>query len=104
MYAHLLKTHDSRYGGFTPAGSRSLGPKFPSCALNLELLARLATSSGTSEMSTENPSVVAVEAREMGIKMLRNIREGGIHDWVGNGVARYSVDEKWLVPHFEKML
>ena len=44
------------------------------------------------------------EARAMGTKMIRAIWEGGIHDWVGGGVARYSVDERWIVPHFEKML
>lgn len=44
------------------------------------------------------------EARSMGIKMIRAIWKGGIRDWVGDGFARYSVDEKWIVPHFEKML
>lgn len=72
--------------------------------MNLEPLARLATLSGTSGDPANSSSDIAAEAREMGIKMLRNIWEGGIHDWAGNGVARYSVDEKWLVPHFEKML
>jgi uncharacterized protein YyaL (SSP411 family) len=44
------------------------------------------------------------EALAMGIKMIKGIWTGGIRDWVGGGVARYSVDEKWIVPHFEKML
>ena len=35
---------------------------------------------------------------------LQNMANGGIYDQVGGGFARYSVDEKWLVPHFEKML
>ncbi|MGD9844944.1 MAG: thioredoxin domain-containing protein [Variibacter sp.] len=35
---------------------------------------------------------------------LRNICEGGIYDHLGGGFSRYSVDERWLVPHFEKML
>lgn len=43
-------------------------------------------------------------ARAMAVKMLKSIWTGGIRDWVGGGVARYSVDEKWKVPHFEKML
>jgi uncharacterized protein YyaL (SSP411 family) len=38
------------------------------------------------------------------INTLRNICQGGIYDHVGGGFARYSVDERWLVPHFEKML
>ena len=35
---------------------------------------------------------------------LANICQGGIYDHLGGGFARYSVDERWLVPHFEKML
>ena len=35
---------------------------------------------------------------------LERICEGGIYDHLGGGFSRYSVDEKWLVPHFEKML
>jgi uncharacterized protein len=35
---------------------------------------------------------------------LRNICQGGIYDHIGGGFARYSVDERWLIPHFEKML
>jgi uncharacterized protein YyaL (SSP411 family) len=37
-------------------------------------------------------------------KSLRSMAEGGIFDHVGGGFARYSVDQEWLVPHFEKML
>ncbi|MEZ5773434.1 MAG: thioredoxin domain-containing protein [Hyphomicrobiaceae bacterium] len=43
-------------------------------------------------------------AREAVIRTLDNICQGGIYDHVGGGFARYSVDERWLVPHFEKML
>ena len=35
---------------------------------------------------------------------LTNMCQGGIYDHLGGGFARYSVDERWLVPHFEKML
>ena len=35
---------------------------------------------------------------------LTHIAQGGIYDHLGGGFARYSVDERWLVPHFEKML
>jgi len=38
------------------------------------------------------------------IKTITHICQGGIYDHVGGGFARYSVDERWLVPHFEKML
>ena len=37
-------------------------------------------------------------------KTLDSMYQGGIYDHVGGGFARYSVDDKWLVPHFEKML
>ncbi|MDX2308391.1 MAG: thioredoxin domain-containing protein [Hyphomicrobium sp.] len=43
-------------------------------------------------------------AREGVLVTLRNIGQGGIYDHLGGGFARYSVDENWLVPHFEKML
>ncbi len=43
-------------------------------------------------------------SKEAGINTLRNICQGGIYDHIGGGFARYSVDERWLVPHFEKML
>ena len=43
-------------------------------------------------------------AREAVIRTLDNICQGGIYDHLGGGFARYSVDERWLAPHFEKML
>nr|XP_019009574.1 cold-induced thioredoxin domain-containing protein [Kwoniella pini CBS 10737]OCF48355.1 cold-induced thioredoxin domain-containing protein [Kwoniella pini CBS 10737] len=97
IYSQLLKLCDTRYGGFTQGGSRSSGPKFPSCSMTLEPLARLASYSISDQVDNE-------KAREMAIKMIRGIWKGGIHDWIGGGVARYSVDAKWIVPHFEKML
>ncbi|WRT68799.1 uncharacterized protein IL334_005779 [Kwoniella shivajii] len=97
IYSQLLRLHDPRYGGFTSGGPRSKGPKFPSCSMTLEPLARLASYPLPSEVDKD-------KATEMAIKMIKGIWLGGIHDWVGGGVARYSVDEKWIVPHFEKML
>jgi uncharacterized protein YyaL (SSP411 family) len=44
------------------------------------------------------------DAKQAVITTLRNICQGGIYDHLGGGFARYSVDELWLVPHFEKML
>ena len=41
---------------------------------------------------------------EMALQTLRAMARGGIHDQVGGGFARYSVDATWTVPHFEKML
>jgi uncharacterized protein YyaL (SSP411 family) len=66
-------------------------PKFPQAAL-FELLWRAGLRTG--------------EARYFGAVdiTLHHICEGGIYDHLGGGFARYSVDERWLVPHFEKML
>jgi uncharacterized protein YyaL (SSP411 family) len=66
-------------------------PKFPQAAL-FELLWRAGLRSG------EARYFAAVEIS------LDHICEGGIYDHLGGGFSRYSVDERWLVPHFEKML
>ena len=66
-------------------------PKFPNAQL-YELLWRAGLRSG----DTRYFDVVA--------HTLERICEGGIYDHLGGGFSRYSVDEKWLVPHFEKML
>ena len=66
-------------------------PKFPNAAL-YELLWRAGLRTGDTRFFT----VVA--------HTLERICEGGIYDHLGGGFSRYSVDEKWLVPHFEKML
>ena len=66
-------------------------PKFPQAAL-FELLWRAALRTG------ERRYFAAVEIT------LDHICEGGIYDHLGGGFSRYSVDERWLVPHFEKML
>ncbi len=83
--SRLLRDYDPSHGGFGSA------PKFPG-ALQLSLLLRYYKRSGDS-MSLE-----AVE------KTLRSMAEGGIYDQLGGGFHRYSVDERWLIPHFEKML
>jgi uncharacterized protein len=71
-------------------GTRS-APKFPQTAL-FELLWRAGLRTG------EARYFAAVEIT------LDHICEGGIYDHLGGGFSRYSVDERWLVPHFEKML
>ncbi len=79
-------------------------PKFPQAAL-FELLWRAGQRS-----PLPNPPPLAGEGRE-GARYfaavditLDHICEGGIYDHLGGGFSRYSVDERWLVPHFEKML
>ncbi len=76
---------DTVYGGFRGA------PKFPQPAM-LELLWRAGLRSGDSKFFD------TVE------HALERMSEGGIYDHLGGGYSRYSVDERWLVPHFEKML
>jgi uncharacterized protein YyaL (SSP411 family) len=66
-------------------------PKFPSSSSH-DLLAR------AGRFSFGQP------ARDAFLQWARGMAEGGIYDHLGGGFARYSVDEKWLVPHFEKML
>jgi uncharacterized protein YyaL (SSP411 family) len=81
----LASMHDRKWGGF---GAR---PKFPQAPL-LELLLR-ADSAGWGD------GAGAIVERTLGA-----MAAGGIYDHLGGGFARYSVDEEWLVPHFEKML
>nr|ODN92873.1 cold-induced thioredoxin domain-containing protein [Cryptococcus depauperatus CBS 7855] len=100
LLTQLSSMYDPRYGGFSSSGASSRGPKFPSLSNTLEPLARIASLPPSSHGDKD----VREEAREMGMMMLRGIWKGGIRDWVGGGVARYSVDEAWVVPHFEKML
>ncbi|HEY3987996.1 MAG TPA: thioredoxin domain-containing protein [Acidobacteriaceae bacterium] len=76
---------DPHHGGF---GAQ---PKFPHPAA-LDLLIDAATRKGDAK------------AREVALVTLTKMAEGGIYDHVGGGFHRYSVDERWVVPHFEKML
>lgn len=84
-YIELRKRFDSTNGGF---GNQ---PKFPSPHNFLFLLRYW-------KMKNESEALSMVE------KTLTEMRKGGIYDQIGHGFARYSTDEKWLVPHFEKML
>ena len=82
---HWNSNFDKVWGGFGPA------PKFPNTGAILHLLNDY-HSNGSEESLTS------------AVKTLDSMYQGGIYDHVGGGFARYSVDEKWLVPHFEKML
>ena len=79
------ESFDERYGGFGSA------PKFPPAA-GLSLLLRCYRRTG------ENRTL------QMVTRTLDAMAAGGIYDHIGGGFARYSTDERWLVPHFEKML
>ncbi|HEY1848686.1 MAG TPA: thioredoxin domain-containing protein [Opitutaceae bacterium] len=89
-YQHYAESFDTVRGGFGGA------PKFPRPA-NLEFLLRCAALQG---LATE----AGIEAAGMASATLAGMARGGIHDHVGGGFHRYSVDEDWFVPHFEKML
>ncbi len=84
-YQQLQGTFDSQWGGFGHA------PKFPT-PHHLTFLLRY---------HRRHPESTALSMVE---KTLSSMRRGGIFDQVGLGFHRYSVDERWLVPHFEKML
>jgi len=79
--AALIERFDEQHGGFGGA------PKFPPHGALRLLLAR------------PEP-----EAGRMAARTLERMAAGGIHDHLGGGFARYSVDAEWHVPHFEKML
>ena len=76
---------DKVWGGFGPA------PKFPNTGAILHLL-------------NDYHINDSEESLNSAVKTLDSMYQGGIFDHIGGGFARYSVDEKWLVPHFEKML
>ena len=76
---------DERHGGF------GTSPKFPPAA-GLSLLLRCYRRTGESR------------TLQMVTRTLDAMAAGGIYDHIGGGFARYSTDERWLVPHFEKML
>jgi hypothetical protein len=76
---------DKVWGGFGPA------PKFPNTGAILHLFNDYHINGSEDSLNSA-------------VKTLDSMYQGGIFDHIGGGFARYSVDEKWLVPHFEKML
>ncbi|MCX6013646.1 MAG: thioredoxin domain-containing protein, partial [Chloroflexi bacterium] len=84
-YNNIRASFDTVNGGFGTA------PKFPQSMI-LEFLLRFHYRTGDKE------SLQMVE------KTLDKMAAGGIYDQIGGGFHRYSVDDRWLVPHFEKML
>jgi uncharacterized protein YyaL (SSP411 family) len=84
-FSIFRRSFDSRLGGFGGA------PKFPRVSVHHFLLRYYAR--------TKNP-----EALDMVLLTLREMARGGMNDQLGGGFHRYSVDDRWFVPHFEKML
>jgi uncharacterized protein YyaL (SSP411 family) len=83
--AQFENSFDAKWGGFGGA------PKFPS-TMNLDCIIR---------NYIDNPTPAA---KNIVTTSLDAMASGGMYDHIGGGFSRYSVDEKWLVPHFEKML
>ena len=84
-YVGFRRMFDPQLGGFGRA------PKFPRPSVH-NFLVRYHALTGTEE------------ALEMVLVTLREMAKGGMNDQIGGGFHRYSVDERWFVPHFEKML
>jgi hypothetical protein len=85
VYGQLRSQHDDRHGGFGTA------PKFPQ-TMALETVVR---------RQARAPSPVTLAMLETSVDAMAS---GGIYDHLAGGFARYSVDARWQVPHFEKML
>jgi uncharacterized protein YyaL (SSP411 family) len=88
--AQLARGFDARNGGFGSA------PKFPHAEMIEWLLSAWRASARAPEPD--------LQALYMATLTLRRMAEGGINDQLGGGFCRYSVDEYWMIPHFEKML
>lgn len=86
--ASLTQDFDPQFGGFGGA------PKFPP-SMVLEFLIRYSTLPGIAH---------GADALDMVERTLSAMARGGMYDQLGGGFARYSVDARWVVPHFEKML
>ena len=84
-FDQLVPRFDRTHGGFTGA------PKFPG-SMSLAFLLRHFSRAGRQE------------GRDFVALSLQKMARGGMYDQLGGGFHRYSVDERWLVPHFEKML
>jgi uncharacterized protein YyaL (SSP411 family) len=90
--AELDRMAEQLGGAFDPVNGGLRGaPKFPNASI-YEMLWRAGTRRGDERFA----KVVA--------HTMERISEGGIYDHLGGGFSRYAVDERWLVPHFEKML
>src|SRR5256714_680359 len=88
-YQQIARSYDAHEGGF------GVAPKFPR-PVTLNFLARI---------HARNPkSDSGKHALELDLFTLRKMAAGGMHDHLGGGFHRYSVDAYWHVPHFEKML
>jgi uncharacterized protein YyaL (SSP411 family) len=96
IQAALAEQFDARFGGFGFSEDSDNIPKFPEPPNHAFLLDRLRRRAGDAAEQRQ--------AREMLLTTLDHIAAGGIYDHVGGGFHRYTVDRRWRIPHFEKML
>jgi uncharacterized protein len=87
-----LKMFDPRHGGFGQA------PKFPHPSALEVLIERY----GHARMKSSE-ALTNSERRDLIVTTLEHMARGGVYDQLAGGFHRYSVDERWVVPHFEKM-
>lgn len=85
MFATIMRSADTQWGGFGKA------PKFPQ-TFTIQYLLQYQHFSGNND------------ALKQALLSIDKMLEGGIYDHIGGGMARYSTDNEWLAPHFEKML
>ena len=90
LRSQLAQRFDREHGGFTPA------PKFPHAGMSEFLLRHW-----RDHASDDPPDL---QALFMATLTLKRMADGGLFDQLGGGFYRYSVDERWQIPHFEKML
>jgi uncharacterized protein YyaL (SSP411 family) len=98
MVMSALKSVDMRHGGF---GGQ---PKFPHSSA-VDLLIDVASRAATTTVKLNGQAALTVPeaAKRAVLQTLEKMANGGIYDHLAGGFHRYSVDEHWLVPHFEKM-
>ncbi len=95
-----LRLFDHQNGGFGQA------PKFPhpsALDLLIERYARVATDAFVRPAEQESPTSPTQQLRALILITLEHMANGGVYDQLAGGFHRYSVDDRWIVPHFEKM-
>jgi len=92
-----LKMFDPQHGGFGQA------PKFPHPSALDFLIERYAKSTGAVGPTNAAGSTKEDRLRGVIVTTLEHMARGGVYDQLAGGFHRYSVDERWVVPHFEKM-
>ena len=91
VQATMKEQFDPKWGGFGFSEENAQQPKFPEPSNLVFLIDRVRRTAGE-------------DAKRMLTLTLERMAQGGIHDHIGGGFHRYSVDRYWRIPHFEKML